>query len=228
VLRIGGACGPPPPVRCFARASLRTHFRGDPPRRAGPPPHGSDNSRQPGCPAWSGRGTQIVRSTRMPSVVVRLRWSGRLRCKARPRGLEGPDDSAAKPVRVAWMTRRAWMPSLVTPGLAVVTARGVASRRSGERASADLRPRPSTSRGVAPEVSAQRGTSEATNGGGGPQAPPIRSTCRPQACSSLTAPIRILVRARTCSAFRPQICRAFLARKKARGHHDLWPSFGFC
>jgi hypothetical protein len=35
--------------------------------------------------------------------------------------------------------------------------------------------RRASSRGVAPEVSAQRGTSVATNGGGGPQAPPIRT-----------------------------------------------------
>jgi hypothetical protein len=42
----------------------------------------------------------------------------------------------------------------------------------------------STSRGVAPVVSAQRGTSGATNGGGGPQAPPTRLSfedCRSQA-----------------------------------------------
>jgi hypothetical protein len=36
------------------------------------------------------------------------------------------------------------------------------------------RRRLSTSRGVAPEVSAQRGTSGAANRGGGPQAPPTR------------------------------------------------------
>src|SRR5579859_7382257 len=33
---------PPAPVHCSARTSLRAHFRGDPPRRAGPPCHGSD------------------------------------------------------------------------------------------------------------------------------------------------------------------------------------------
>ena len=30
-----GALRPPPPVHCSARSSLRAHFRGDPPRRAG-------------------------------------------------------------------------------------------------------------------------------------------------------------------------------------------------
>src|SRR5579859_3946141 len=37
--------------------------------------------------------------------------------------------------------------------------------------------RTSVKRGVAPIVSAQRGTSGATNGGGGPQAPPTRNSC---------------------------------------------------
>jgi hypothetical protein len=37
----------------------------------------------------------------------------------------------------------------------------------------------SSSRGVAPERSAQRGTSGAATGGGGPQAPPIRMLVRP-------------------------------------------------
>jgi hypothetical protein len=33
-----GSLRPPAPVHCSARSSLRAHFRGDPPRRAGPPP----------------------------------------------------------------------------------------------------------------------------------------------------------------------------------------------
>jgi hypothetical protein len=36
--RVGGACGPPPPFVAPLASSLRTHYRGDPPRRAGPPP----------------------------------------------------------------------------------------------------------------------------------------------------------------------------------------------
>ena len=39
VRRVGGAA-PPAPVHCSARASLRAHFRGDPPRRAEPPRDG--------------------------------------------------------------------------------------------------------------------------------------------------------------------------------------------
>src|SRR3979490_1886086 len=34
-----GSLRPPAPVRCSARSSLRTPFRGDPPRTCSPPPH---------------------------------------------------------------------------------------------------------------------------------------------------------------------------------------------
>jgi hypothetical protein len=50
----------------------------------------------------------------------------------------------------------------------------------------------STSRGVAPEVSAQRGTSGATNGGGGPQAPPTRLSLWLPTRLSLWLPTRLL------------------------------------
>ena len=46
----------------------------------------------------------------------------------------------------------------------------------------------SSSRGVAPVRSAQRGTSGAANGGGGPQAPPIRTTYKTRTCSSFRSP----------------------------------------
>jgi hypothetical protein len=53
------------------------------------------------------------------------------------------------------------------------------------------RRRPSTSRGVAPVVSAQRGTSGATNGGGGPQAPPTRLSLWTPTRLSLWTPTRL-------------------------------------
>src|SRR5579859_140518 len=60
--------------------------------------------------------------------------------------------------------------------------------------------RTSVKRGVAPEVSAQRGTSGATNGGGGPQAPPTRlSLWRPVTNDELITSFRVLVQARFAS-----------------------------
>jgi hypothetical protein len=61
--------------------------------------------------------------------------------------------------------------------------RTINARRARTRGANTAHRGGSTSRGVAPEVSAQRGTSGATNGGGGPQAPPTRL--------SLWLPIRL-------------------------------------
>ena len=59
-------------------------------------------------------------------------------------------------------------------GTGLVALRGGPPVPAGEA----VRRRLSSSRGVAPVRSAQRGTSGAATGGGGPQAPPIRITVR--------------------------------------------------
>ncbi len=48
LIRVGGACGPPPPFVAPFASSLRTHFRGDPP----PKPAAADGRSAPAtcCP----------------------------------------------------------------------------------------------------------------------------------------------------------------------------------
>jgi hypothetical protein len=161
--RVGGACGPPPPfvAPLVPRCALTS---GATPRvRAAAPLGGvtavtlscfsrSFLSSQPSQPPQPSRSSPPPRpyvsplSSRSPRVCGRLRVTGPFTADARE--LAARPDSAR--------------PDSARPD----SAFGLPSRRR----------RPSTSRGVAPEVSAQRGTSGATNGGGGPQAPPTRTS----------------------------------------------------
>jgi hypothetical protein len=202
-----GSLRPPAPVRCSARTSLRTHYRGGPPRRAEPPPSApqGQNARCLGrhlplrCAATLfGRVSAATSACNaLPPWLVVSRPPLPLRCAATLVGCLSAATSLAVRCHPGWLSLGRHFPCGALPPWWLVSGRSLSRiyaecgevprtvrllatwSRSGRLRNWRLtlpsrRRRPSTSRGVAPEVSAQRGTSGATNGGGGPQAPPTR------------------------------------------------------
>jgi hypothetical protein len=158
VVRIGGACGPPPPVAAplVPRCALLT----------GATPRDELGRRRTG---------QIAPRLRLgPYVLSALVWLGSPNRGCAPRANAGP----VREPSTGWRDR----------GWTVLPLGPCSSRLRRRRADRAVRRRLSTSRGVAPVRSAQRGTSGAATGGGGPQAPPIRTTYKSRTCSSLTPP----------------------------------------
>ena len=149
--------------RCVVDAERREH--------AGPAP-GTDARNRPR--------TSLTRPIKEIRAIGRVRVRG---SAARPPG--------ASRCYVQAQARCALLPA-PTPRvkgaspIAHVSGSPCPSRARRVDASCDLRRRPARTRGVAPEVSAQRGTSGATNGGGGPQAPPSRTRCITQTSISVS------------------------------------------
>jgi hypothetical protein len=172
-----GSLRPPAPVRCSARASLRTHFRGDPPRRAGRRLRLGRRTTA-GSHATTSPPAALSRCSRhdFANTCVVTLLTPRLRHQVPCHGAHATNSPPGALARCP--TRRD--PSTRSWG----RVRGATERNDAwskvVRPESDGRSHvsraASTSRGVAPEVSAQRGTSGATNGGGGPQAPPTRTS----------------------------------------------------
>jgi hypothetical protein len=157
--RVGGACGPPPP---FTAPLV------------------------PRCALTSGATPRDELSRRLrlgtsQRQVATPRFRHHARCR-RPLSEITPPHAESPTAEAEPPTARAESPTVEN---------GTPRERYAQRVTGEARSaaRLSTSRGVAPEVSAQRGTSGAVNGGGGPQAPPTRLLVMgPQA-----ARIRLLV-----------------------------------
>jgi hypothetical protein len=146
------ACRPKPPLRCLQAQS----------RRAEHQPEATSN-------AWR---YPMAAHTSSGAALQNERARGADWRRSRPGSSNGSDDGKRGVASVRGSAARV----------------GSTCRPSREQANRDhttaaqpigtVRRRLSTSRGVAPVRSAQRGTSGAATGGGGPQAPPIRTTFR--------------------------------------------------
>jgi hypothetical protein len=202
-IRVGGACGPPPPfvAPLVPRCALTT---GATPRdvlsrrlRLGRPQNSAGRKRQLVIP----RIRHHVRCRRATKWNHPASKSESPASKMRNRGLSKTGTAGHRPSKAESPTVEKGY------GGPPTLESGIANCRKRVRPESDGRSHvsraASTSRGVAPVVSAQRGTSGATNGGGGPQAPPTRlsfADCRSQApptrlsfadCRSQAPPTRL-------------------------------------